>query len=192
MGKTAIFLFGSQGSGKSTQGKFLTKELGYFDWNMGAMLRREAGSGSELGDRIKGLIEHGHLLDDNDLFAVLSSQLESVAAAPGAVFDGVPRRTNQAVRLMELLKQRGYDRFITVYINVPRMIAIERLMKRAEIEHRADDTPETINFRLKLFMDETWPMLEYLKTETTLLDIDGAPDIETVHASIKDHLSKIL
>lgn len=189
MSKTAIFLFGSQGSGKSTQGKFLVKELGYFDWNMGSMLREEVASGSKLGLEVGSLINRGFLLSDEDLFAVIDSRLDAINDEIGVVFDGVPRRPNQADRLIAMLREKGFDKFVTVFINVPRIIALERLIKRAGIEHRVDDTEETINFRLKQFMEETWPTIEFLRKETMVLEIDGVPSVEEVHEQIQKGLS---
>ncbi len=183
-----IFFIGPQGSGKGTQAKFLAKRLDFFYWEMGGILREVAAGTSILGIRIKSLIDSGVLLSDEDLYQVVKMRLSEIPKTRGVIFDGIPRRLGQAEFLLSYLKGQGRGDFATLYVSLPPGESLARLLKRAEIEKRADDTREKIEFRLAQYQEETVPVLEYLKQQTKFFEIDGRPDVETV----MDNINKAL
>ncbi len=183
-----IFFIGPQGSGKGTQAKFLAKRLGFFYWEMGGILREVAATGSILGLRIKRLIDSGVLLQDDDLYQVVKMRLNEISINKGVIFDGIPRRLGQAEFLLGFLKEQGRKDFTTIHVSLPREESIARLLKRAEIEKRADDTKEKIEFRLKQYEEETVPVLDYLKANTNFIEIDGSPGVGEVTESISKAL----
>ncbi len=175
-----IFFIGPQGSGKGTQAKLLAKRLGFFYWEMGGILREVAKDGNELGNKVKGLIDAGILLDDDLLLQVVKKRLGAIPLGQGVIFDGIPRRLSQAEFLLDYLKKIGRTNFVTVFIDLPKEKSIARLLKRAEIEKRDDDTLEKIEFRLKQYYQETLPVIDFLKQHTRFFEIDGSPSIEEV------------
>lgn len=179
-----IFFIGPQGSGKGTQAKVLAKKLNFFYWEMGGILRDVAAGDTELGKKVKNLIDSGVLLTDENLYEVVDNRLGEIAHDVGVIFDGIPRRVAQALHLMEFLKKQGRKDFATLFVNLPREESIARLLKRAEIEKRADDTREKIEFRLQQYEQETLPVLDYLKKQTRFFEIDGTPSIEEVENKI--------
>jgi adenylate kinase len=171
----AIIFIGPQGSGKGTQAKLFAEKLGFFYFGTGAMLREMATHSDELGRKIKETIDQGNLLDDATVFEIVEEKMKMVPQGQGIILDGIPRRLAQAGHLMVFLKSTGRTRVATVFLSLPHDESVVRLMKRAEIEGRKDDTRERIEFRLGQYERETVPVLDYLKTTTQFFAIDGTP-----------------
>lgn len=184
-----IFFIGPQGSGKGTQAKILAKRLNFFYWEMGGILRQTANEPTDLGKEIKNMIDNGILLPDEMLCKIVASKLNQINANQGVIFDGIPRRIAQAEFLLKFLREQGRQIFTTLFINLPKEESLNRLLKRAEVEKRADDTKEKIEIRLKQYHTDTMPVLEYLKKETKFIEIDGRPSIEDVGNIINSYLN---
>jgi adenylate kinase len=184
----AIFMVGPQGSGKGTQGKVLAQKLGYYYWEMGEILREEAKKDTPFGKKVKALIDAGHLLEDEELYRILNTELPEVIKHKRILFDGVPRRVGQGVYLIHYLNQNGFKEFGTIVIDVPQEVSINRLLERAQHEFRTDDTPEKIAYRLKLYESETKPVIKFLQGIGDLYIIDGVGSIEDV----TDRINKAL
>jgi adenylate kinase len=176
----AIFMIGPQGSGKGTQGKVLAQKLGYFYWEMGGILREEAKKDTPFGRKVKSLIDDGKLLEDNELFRVLNTELPEVIKHKRLLFDGVPRTMPQGIHLIHYLQQNGFTQFGAIHIDVPVEESVKRLSERAHHEFRVDDTPEKIRFRLDLYEKETKPVLKLLQGVGDLYTIDGVGSIEEI------------
>jgi adenylate kinase len=189
MNLNTILFIGPQGSGKGTQAKILAQKLSFFYWEMGGMLRQVAKEKWDLGRKIKSLIDNGVLLSDDQLYEVVDAKLAMIPANKGVIFDGIPRRVSQAEHLMAFLKYQGRKDFLTLFVNLPKEESLARLLKRAGIEKRTDDTKEKIEFRLKQYEKDTLPVLDYLKTQTQFIEIDGTPPIEEVTKSINHALN---
>ncbi len=177
----AVIFIGPQGSGKGTQARILAAKLGFFYWEMGAIIRGEAEKNTVLGHKIKALNSRGMLLADAELLSLLFEYLPTVPAGKGIVFDGVPRRLGQAKFLVKYLETHDCNHIVTIFLDIPRSVSVARLLKRKDIENRSDDTPEIIERRLELYERETLPVLEFLRTTTTFFRLDGtpAPDVVT-------------
>lgn len=184
MNLNTIFFIGPQGSGKGTQAKLLAEKLGFYHWDMGRILRETAASGTELGTTVKNLIDQGVLLEDDLLLQVAASKLDTIDPQQGVVFDGIPRRLGQAEFIMNHLTQQGRSNFTTVFLDIPKEETMHRLTLRAQKEGRADDTPEKIEFRLQQYYADTLPVLDFLKTRTHFVEVDGRPEIEQVTKNI--------
>ena len=188
MDLNTIFFIGPQGSGKGTQAKILAQKLGFYHWDMGGILRETGQQGSELGNTVKNLIEQGVLLEDDLLLKVVATKLETIAPTMGVVFDGIPRRLGQAEFILKFLQSQGRTNFTTVFLDIPKEESLNRLLLRAEKEHRADDTKEKIEFRLEQYYQDTLPVIEFLKQHSSFHQIDGCSDITTVSAAISQAL----
>ena len=104
------------------------------------------------------------------------------------VFDGVPRRIGQAKFILDYLESLGATNFVTVFIDVAREECIKRLTLRAKHETRVDDTPEGIARRLDQSQELMGPLLEYLKTRTRLVTVDGNVSIPQVTENVEKAL----
>ncbi len=179
-----IFVAGPQGSGKGTQGKRLAQKLGFLFWEMGGTLRAILAEGGPLAEKIKA-IDHGHLLSDGLIVEILKEKLPLIPEGRGVIFDGVPRRIGQSEFMVEYWRARGHDgNMATLYIDLSRDECMKRILSRAEIEGRADDTPEAIDRRFRDFDDEMHAAMEYLKNHTKFITVDGAPSADEVEKEI--------
>lgn len=167
-----ILVMGPQGSGKSTQAELLAKRLNLPHIETGNVYRELAKEDSELGRKIKGVLEKGGLVDDETTFEVVDKNLAKIKG--GFVLDGFPRTLTQAQRELFPIDK-------VIYINLSDEEAIERLLLRG----RADDKIETIKARLKLFHERTEPILDYYRKQEKLLEIDGSKSVEEVSGQIK-------
>jgi adenylate kinase len=122
---------------------------------------------------------------------MVKEKLSQTENLTGVIFDGLPRRLTQAEFLLKTLEELKLNNIITLYISLPKDVSIERLLKRAEIEKRADDTLEKIQTRLLQYEQETVPVLEFLKSKSTFVEIDGTPDVNLVTTAINEKLSQI-
>lgn len=183
-----IFFIGPQGSGKGTQAKILADRLGFFYWEMGGILRSVAKEESALGRKIKGLIDSGILLSDEQLYEVVDNRLAQIPADKGVIFDGLPRRVAQAEHLMDFLLKQGRKDFTTLFINLLEDEIMKRLALRAQKENRKDDTPEKIKFRLEQYKKDTVPVLDFLKSRSEFIEISSLPPVEEVTKNINEAL----
>lgn len=184
----AIFMVGPQGSGKGTQGKVLAEKINFFYWEMGAILREEAKKDTPFGKKVKGLIDAGHLLEDEELYRILNTELPEVIKHKRILFDGVPRRVGQGAYLIHYLTQNGFNQFATIVIDVPKEESIKRLLERAHHEFRTDDTPDKIAYRLDLYEKETLPVIKFLEGIGDIHHVDGVGSIKDITNRINQAL----
>lgn len=179
-----IFFVGRSGAGKGTQARLLAEKLGFFYWEMGGIIRKEIEAETDLGVEIKDLVNRGLFLDDHRLMRIVESHLDEIPTDKGILFDGIPRRLSQAYYIVGLLRGMGRKDMATIYIDVSRREAIDRLEARAKSEHRSDDTDMAIARRLDQFDIETMPVVEYFRDVTEFYYVDGRPPIEEVTAEV--------
>ncbi|HEY6538295.1 MAG TPA: adenylate kinase [Candidatus Dormibacteraeota bacterium] len=175
-----VALFGPAGSGKGTQAEFLKRELGVEHIATGEMLRKERQRGTDLGQTLAAYLDAGKLVPDEVIVAMIRHRLSAPQADGGFVLDGFPRTVAQARALQELLASLERPLDIAVVLEVPNQQLISRLGKRAHIEDRGDDTPAVIAERLRIYHDETEPVLEYLSQTVPMVRLDGAQPVAKV------------
>ena len=184
-----LIILGPQGSGKGTQAKLLAEKFGLKHISTGELLRAEAESGSEKGKLIGKILESGELMTFETVCEVLEPALHS--AKSGFILDGTPRDIKQLEYLDWLLKENNIEIDKTILLDIPREVSLSRLSKRAEIEHRSDDTPEAINERLNIYEKNTLPVIEEYRRQGKLLEINGTPDIQTIFQDIVSNLEPL-
>ncbi len=184
----AIFILGPQGSGKGTQARLLAEKLGFFFWEMGAILRANRDFVLANGEKVYEITERGAYLSDPQLLEILKFKLSDIPEGKGIIFDGVPRRIGQAEFLLKWLAERSKKNLVTIFLNLSREESLKRLTLRAEIEKRPDDTPSAIESRLKLYEEATLPILDYMRANTKFIEIDGQPSIPEVTKNIDQAL----
>ena len=187
-----IVIFGAPGSGKGTQSARLIDKYGLYHISTGELLRDHIRRGTELGRTADAFISKGQLIPDDLMIQILDDTLEREAKGKrGVVFDGFPRTIPQAEALKELLKKRGTDLHAVVGLEVPEEELVDRMIKRGKDPGRADDNPETIKNRLKVYHEQTHPLREYYNKEGKYLAIDGMGVVDDIFKSISDKLDKV-
>jgi adenylate kinase len=167
-----LVLLGPPGSGKGTQGLRLAGSLGLPYLSTGDLLRDEVEHGTDLGRRVAEVIDRGDLVPDDLMIAVVLAALGG-AADRGYVLDGFPRTVAQA----ETLERSGCPLpppDVVVHLEVPEKSLRARLVHRAAVEDRADDAdPEVIDRRMRVYQDETEPLVAHYRRLGVLVTVDG-------------------
>lgn len=185
-----LILFGPPAAGKGTQAKRLVTERGMVQLSTGDMLRAAIASGSDLGARVKGVLDRGDLVTDDIVIALIEDRLPEADAAGGAIFDGFPRTVAQAEALDKMLAARGQKIDLVLRLKVDEPSLIERISKRFAEQGRADDNPEVFVTRLAAYNAQTAPLLPYYEGQGKLTELDGMGAVEAVAGSIDDALSR--
>lgn len=179
-----IILFGPPGAGKGTQSKRLVAQRGWVQLSTGDMLRDARKAGTELGNRVAGIMDRGELVSDEIVIALIEERLPEAEAAGGAIFDGFPRTVPQAEALDALLAGRKsqIDRVVRLTVNEAELV--QRVEKRSAEEGRADDTVEAFKVRLKAYNDQTAPLIPFYTGQNKLVEVDGMGAMDEVSARI--------
>jgi adenylate kinase len=184
-------LLGPQGSGKGTQAKRIEAEYGIPHIATGDMLRTAIAQETGLGLRVKPILETGQLVPDGLMIDLIRDRLTQPDAGEGFVLDGFPRTAPQADALDEMLDEIGRPLTIVFEFQVPDEVARDRLLKRAELEGRADDTPEVIERRLALYHELTEPLVEHYRLRGNLVGIHADRPVNEVFSEIQEALEQV-
>jgi adenylate kinase len=185
-----LILFGPPAAGKGTQAKRLVDARKMVQLSTGDMLRAAIASGSDLGQRVAGIMERGELVSDAIVIELIEQSLPEAEAAGGAIFDGFPRTIAQAEALDAMLSQRGSGIDLVVRLKVDDQALMDRVAGRFAESGRPDDNPESFKVRLSAYNAQTAPLLPYYQAQGKLAEVDGMGTVETVAAAIETALSR--
>lgn len=194
-----IILFGIQGSGKGTLGKAVAAQFDFHYFETGGELRTLSKEDSELGRKIKEIIEAGHLVPNEVVMEIIEDFLSRHGDGKPIVIDGVPRFMEQSQTLEALLDKNNRE-YVAVLVDIPEDMALHRLTTRricskckevypadygkdacekcgGELITRSDDTPDSIKTRIDAFNNETKPVIEHFREIDKLIVMDGKPPI---------------
>jgi len=186
MGLNIIF-YGPEGSGKTTQAKMLAEKLAVPALISGDLVRRMAEIDKGImGDICRDTLSKGHYVADSEMFVLWKARLKDTDTQNGWVIDGFPRNMTQAEFLADKLDKYGKQVDIVFYLNVPEEESIKRLLARGRRspDGSLHDSIELIKERLKRYQAEEADVLSYYSQMGTLVEIDGLPSIEEIHARI--------
>jgi adenylate kinase len=208
-----LILLGPPGSGKGTQAKRIEQSRGICHLATGDMLRSATASGSELGTRVKGIMDAGQLVPDGIMIDMIAARIGEPDCRAGFVLDGFPRTVPQAQALDEMLTRRGLGLDRVILIKVDETVLIDRLAGRfscagcgasyheryhrpriegvcdvcgsGEVVHRPDDRPEAVHARFEVYRRQTAPILPYYRDRGILDCVDGMSGIDEVTRQIE-------
>lgn len=184
-----IVLFGAPGSGKGTQSAKLIDKYGLYHISTGELLRDHIKRGTELGKIADSYISKGQLIPDDLMISILEDTLDREAKGKnGVVFDGFPRTIPQAEALANMLRKRGDDLHAVIGLEVPEDELMQRMLQRGKDTGRADDNPETIKNRLKVYHDQTHPLRDYYMKNGKYIPINGSGIVDEIFADISKGL----
>jgi adenylate kinase len=167
-----LVLLGPPGSGKGTQAEKLAEKLGIPQISTGELFRRNIENGTKLGLEAKRYLDAGDLVPSELTNLLVDGRLDDADAADGFILDGYPRSVEQAKALHEMLERRGTDIDAVVEFRVSQ----DELLQRLKARGRADDTEDVILNRMKVYRDETAPLLEYYSSQLKTVDAVGSMD----------------
>ncbi len=181
-----IFL-GPPGAGKGTQAVRLAADLGLVKISTGDILRDHVARDTELGRKAGPIMERGELVPDDLILAIIREELAAMPEVR-AIFDGFPRTSGQAEALDALLAELGAPVNAALLLEVPEDELVRRMLKRAELEGRADDNETTIRRRLEVYHQQTRPLVDYYDARGVLKRIDGLGDPGQIYCRIRGAL----
>lgn len=218
---TYIVLLGPPGAGKGTQALIVAERLGLPHISSGDIFRENLKKETELGAQAGDYINRGELVPDDLTIAMIRERLSRPDCDPGAVLDGFPRTPAQAEALSEMLAGFNGQVDAVPYIKVAEDVLVERLsgrwtcraeghvyhekfnppkeagicdIDRSELYQREDDRPETVKRRIRVYLEQTEPLIEYYRERGVLVEIDGNQPIgrvtEDLMAAISGKISK--
>lgn len=179
-----IILIGPPGAGKGTQAKMLEQSLRLPQVSTGDLFRHNLRNHTELGMLAQTYMDKGELVPDEVTVAMVKDRLAQADAAHGAILDGFPRTLAQAGTLDKLLDELGGQIAVVPNMVVDREELVRRLVKRSQIEGRADDTEDTIRTRMRVYEEQTKPLLEYYRQRGLVVNVNGLQSIEAVQQDL--------
>jgi adenylate kinase len=213
---TFIVLLGPPGAGKGTQAQIICDHLDLPHVSSGDIFRENLKNQTELGQMAKGYMDRGELVPDDVTIAMIRDRLSRPDAAPGALLDGFPRTPAQAAALEEMLQDFGGQVDAAPLIKVSEEALIERLTGRwtcraaghifhekfnppaqpevcdhdgSPLYQREDDKAETVINRIRVYLQQTAPLIAYYQEKGKLIEVNGEQPIEQVTSDLLASLS---
>tara|TARA_B100001123_G_scaffold125682_1_gene146415 strand:+ start:11106 stop:11771 length:666 start_codon:yes stop_codon:yes gene_type:complete len=207
-----LVMFGPPGAGKGTQASRLAVELGIPQISTGDILREAVQSGTELGRQAKAIMDSGELVGDQVVVGIIRERLAKKDAADGFVLDGFPRTVSQASELDVIL--HGRDTLVVIELSVPDEELVSRLSKRrvcadcgsiaglqsdgstassltcstcgGDLIQRSDDREEVVRERLRVYHQQTSPLVEFYKSRPSFHSLDGNQPLDFVTTAVRE------
>jgi len=212
-----VVLLGPPGAGKGTQAQAISKKLGLPHISSGDIFRENLKGQTELGQQARVYMDRGELVPDDLTIAMIRERLARPDCKQGALLDGFPRTPPQAQALSAILAGFKGEVVAVPYISVPEAVLVERLTGRwtcraqghvfhekfnppaaagrcdvdgSELYQREDDKAETVIHRIRVYMEQTAPLIEFYRAQGVLLEVDGTLPIDQVTENLLAALSK--
>ena len=208
-----IILLGPPGAGKGTQAQFIQRRLSVPQISTGDMLRAAVSSGSELGQRVKAVMDSGALVSDDIIIELVKDRIQQPDCAAGFLFDGFPRTIPQAEAMREadvpidvvleiqvddeelvarITGRRvhpGSGRVYHVDYNPPKQEGVDDVTGEP-LQQRPDDTEATVRERLSVYAEQTQPLIAYYQGQDDIryVEIDGLGEVTAIQAAIARNL----
>lgn len=183
---TRLLIIGPPGAGKGTQAGKIAERYGVPAISTGDIFRANIKGGTELGKQVQAIIEQGELVPDSLTNDIVADRLTQADAAAGFLLDGYPRTVDQVHALDGMLDGSSLDAVVLIEADVDEVVA--RLLKRAQVEGRADDTEEVIRHRQDVYAAQTAPLVELFSERGILVSVDGIGSVDAVAERIANGL----
>ena len=180
-----IVLFGPPGSGKGTQAEKIINKYKLKHLSTGDLLRAEIANKTELGLKAKSIMDKGELVPDEVVIGMIEKRIGIEKKPKGFIFDGFPRTVAQAKTLDHVMAKNKTSITLMISLDVNRQELINRLLKRGKEQGRSDDNLQTIENRIKVYEDQTTPVMKYYDQQGKARYVDGMGSIEEIFARIE-------
>ncbi|MBI4159071.1 nucleoside monophosphate kinase [Candidatus Woesearchaeota archaeon] len=180
--KKVIAVLGPPGAGKDTQCKLISRKYKTKIVSIGKILRKEIKKKTRTGKKIQELMKKGDLIPDYIVKSIINKEIKNSEFS--IILDGSPRDLTQ-VKMLDKIN-------LVIFLNCTKKEITKRLLKRAKIEHRVDDTKKVIEHRWKIYEKLTKPVINFYKKRKLLREVNGNPSINLVFRQISPIIKKVL
>ena len=188
---TRLIIFGAPGAGKGTQAVRIAQSIGIPAVSTGDIFRYNIKNETPLGLQVKEILASGAYVPDEVTNAIVRDRLDQPDAAGGFLLDGYPRTQAQVAELDAMLAAQGSSLDLVLELTVDTDEVVQRLLKRAEIDGRADDTEDVIRHRLKIYDEETAPLAATYHERGLLRQVDGMGEMDEVTERLRAVLATL-
>ena len=182
-----LLIIGPPGAGKGTQAGRIAARYRVPAISTGDIFRANIQGGTELGQQVQAIIEQGELVPDELTNRIVADRLSQDDAASGFLLDGYPRTVDQVHALDGMLNGSSLDAVVLLEADPEEVVA--RLLKRAAVEGRSDDTEEVIRHRQDVYAEQTAPLIELFSKRGILVSVDGLGSVDEVSERIAEGLA---
>ena len=186
-----LIIMGPPGAGKGTQAKFVAEHFKIPAISTGDIFRANVSRGTELGVKAKQYMDAGDYVPDEVTNLMVRNRIDEPDAESGFLLDGYPRTLSQVEELDGMIKFTGHELDAVLVLTVNEDEIVQRLLQRAELEGRADDTEDVIRRRQELYTEQTEPLIEVYRGRGILIELDGMGEVDDVTQRIFDALDVV-
>ena len=186
-----LVLVGPPGAGKGTQAQYIAGHYGIPKISTGDIFRANVSQGTPLGKKAEEYMDAGEYVPDEVTNLMVRARIDEPDAEPGFLLDGYPRTLSQVEELDGMIRHTGHELDAAVVLTVDADEIVARLVQRADVEGRADDTEDVIRRRQQVYVEQTEPLIEVYRTRGLLHEIDGMGGVEKVTQRIFDALDAV-
>jgi adenylate kinase len=186
-----LILMGPPGAGKGTQAKFVAGKYGIPAISTGDIFRANVSQGTPLGLEAKKYMDAGEYVPDEVTNLMVRNRIDEPDAEPGFLLDGYPRTVAQVEELDGMIAFTGHRLDAVVVLACDRDELVARLLQRAQVEGRADDTEDVIRRRQEVYAEQTEPLIDVYRDRGLLLEVDGMGAVEDVTSRILEALESV-
>lgn len=182
---------GPPGAGKGTQARVVAEHFGIPAISTGDIFRANVSQGTPLGVEAKKYMDAGEYVPDEVTNLMVRNRIDEPDAAPGFLLDGYPRTLAQVTELDGMIGFTGHKLDAVVVLSVDADELVQRLLQRAAVEGRADDTEDVIRRRQEVYAEQTAPLIEVYRDRGILIEVDGLGEVDEVTARIFEALDAV-
>jgi adenylate kinase len=186
-----LIMMGPPGAGKGTQAKFVAEHFGIPAISTGDIFRANVSEGTPLGLEAKRYMDAGDYVPDEVTNLMVRNRIDEQDAEPGFLLDGYPRTLAQVEELDGMIKFTGHSLDAVVVLTVDPDEIVGRLLQRAQVEGRADDTEDVIRKRQEIYAEQTEPLIEVYRARGILIEVDGMGEVAEVTQRIFEALDVV-
>jgi adenylate kinase len=186
-----LLIMGPPGAGKGTQAKFIAEHFKIPAISTGDIFRANVSGGTPLGKKAQEYMDAGEYVPDEVTNLMVRARIDEPDAEPGFLLDGYPRTLSQVEELDGMIRFTGHRLDAVVVLTVDADEIVERLLQRASVEGRADDTEDVVRRRQEVYAEQTEPLIEVYRGRGLVHEIDGMGAVEEVTKRIFDALDAV-
>ncbi|WP_110240755.1 adenylate kinase [Nocardioides gilvus] len=184
-----LIIMGPPGAGKGTQATFIAEKYGIPAISTGDIFRANVSAGTPLGLEARRFMDAGEYVPDEVTNSMVRNRIAENDAATGFLLDGYPRTVAQVAELDGMLSDAGVALDAAVVLTVDPEAIVQRLLHRASIENRADDTEEVIRRRQEIYGEQTAPLIDVYRERGLLVEVDGMGQVDEVTERVLEAIS---